>query len=53
MVPSRRVYLLLILGIAAAPILCLFLSITAAIAITLLFDAIVLGLMVVDGLGVR
>ncbi|MCL6754843.1 DUF58 domain-containing protein, partial [Nostoc sp. CCCryo 231-06] len=53
MVPSRRVYLLLVLGIAITPILCLFLSIKVTIAITLLFDAIVLGLMVVDGLQVR
>ncbi|MHC5732571.1 MAG: DUF58 domain-containing protein, partial [Nostoc sp.] len=49
----RRVYLLLVLSIAIAPILCLFLNIKATIAITLLFDAIVLGLMVVDGLRVR
>ncbi|MEH2296971.1 DUF58 domain-containing protein [Nostoc sp.] len=53
MLPSRRVYLLLVLGIAIAPILCLFLNIKPTIAITLLFDAIVLGLMVVDGLQVR
>jgi uncharacterized protein (DUF58 family) len=53
MVPSRRVYLLLVLGIAIAPILCLFFNIKAAIAITVIFDAIVLGLMVVDGLQVR
>ncbi|MEH2078516.1 MAG: DUF58 domain-containing protein [Nostoc sp.] len=60
MVPSRRVYLLLVLGIAMsttgyayAPILSLFLSIRATIALTLLFDAIILGLMVVDGLRVR
>ncbi|MEH2236731.1 DUF58 domain-containing protein [Nostoc sp.] len=60
MVPSRRVYLWLVLGIAmsttgvaAAPMLSLFLNIKATIAITLLFDAIVFGLMVVDGLQVR
>ena len=44
---------MLVLGIAIAPVLCLFLSIKATIAITVLFDAIVLGLMVVDGLQVR
>lgn len=49
MVPASRVYLLLLLGIAIAPILAFFFSIPASIAMTLLFDAIVLGLMVVDG----
>ncbi|MCW5316793.1 DUF58 domain-containing protein [Nostoc sp. KVJ3] len=53
MVPSKRVYLLLVLGIAIAPILCLFLSIKAAIAIIVVFDAIILGLMVADGMQVR
>ncbi|MFW9261597.1 DUF58 domain-containing protein [Nostoc sp. CALU 546] len=60
MVPSRRVYLLLVLGIAIsttgyayAPILFLFPTIRATIVITVLFDAIVLGLMIVDGLRVR
>ncbi|MBN3910589.1 MAG: DUF58 domain-containing protein [Nostoc sp. NMS1] len=53
MVPSKRVYLLLVLGIAIAPILYLFLSIKATIAIIVLFDAIILGLMVADGLQVR
>ncbi len=49
MVPARRVYWLLILGIAIALIISLFFSILASIAITLLFDLTVLGLMVVDG----
>ncbi|GBE92408.1 DUF58 domain-containing protein [Nostoc cycadae] len=53
MVPARRVYFLLGLGIAIAPILSLFLSIPVSIAITLLFDAIILILMIVDGLRVR
>jgi uncharacterized protein (DUF58 family) len=53
MLPSRRVYLLLVLGIAISPILYLFLSIKATIAIIVLFDAIILGLMVADGLQVR
>ncbi|MBD2300841.1 DUF58 domain-containing protein [Nostoc sp. FACHB-190] len=53
MVASQRVYFLLGLGIAIAPILSLFLSIPVSIAITLLFDAAVLVLMIVDGLRVR
>ncbi|MBH8573186.1 DUF58 domain-containing protein [Nostocaceae cyanobacterium CENA369] len=53
MVPARRVYLLLVLGIAIAPILCFFLSIPASIAVILLFDILVLGLMIVDGLRSR
>ncbi|MFK0735302.1 MAG: DUF58 domain-containing protein [Gloeotrichia echinulata GP01] len=53
MIPSLRVYLLLIFGIAIAPILSLFFGIPWSIAIALLFDVVVLGLMVVDGLRVR
>ncbi|MBD2518714.1 DUF58 domain-containing protein [Nostoc sp. FACHB-973] len=53
MVPARRVYLLLALGIAIAFILSLFLGIRASIVITLLFDVLVLLLMVVDGSRVR
>jgi len=53
MVASKRVYFLLISGIAIAPILSLFLTIPVSIAITLLFDAIILLLMIVDGLRVR
>ncbi|MBW4569572.1 MAG: DUF58 domain-containing protein [Tolypothrix carrinoi HA7290-LM1] len=49
MVPARRVYFLLVSGIAIAPILSIFLGIPVSIAFTLLFDAIVLGLMIVDG----
>jgi uncharacterized protein (DUF58 family) len=52
MVPSKRVYLLLISGIAIASIFAIFFSIPTSIAITLLFDAVVLALMVVDGLRV-
>ncbi|RCJ27041.1 hypothetical protein A6770_02440 [Nostoc minutum NIES-26] len=48
MVPARRVYLLLVLGIAIVPLLCFFLSIAASIAVILLFDVLVLGLMIVD-----
>ncbi|MBD2384467.1 DUF58 domain-containing protein [Cylindrospermum sp. FACHB-282] len=53
MVPAKRVYLLLVLGIAIAPILSLFMGMAISIAVTLLFDAIILGLMIVDGLRVR
>ncbi len=49
MVPTRKVYLLLVSGIAIAPILAMFLNILTSIFITLLFDVTVLGLMIVDG----
>ncbi len=53
MVPSKRVYILLISGIILAATLAIFLGISSSIAITLLLDVVVLGLMVVDGLRVR
>ncbi|QLE56080.1 DUF58 domain-containing protein [Nostoc sp. TCL26-01] len=53
MVPAKKVYLLLLLGLAIAPILSLLIGVTFSIAITLLFDIAVLGLMVVDGWRVR
>lgn len=53
MVPANRVYLLLFIGIAIAPTLAMFFGIPTSIAITLLFDILVLALMVVDGLRVR
>lgn len=49
MIPSRRVYLLLLLGIALAPLLAVVWSVPVSILDTLLFDGIVLGLMVLDG----
>lgn len=49
MVPARRVYFLLISEIAIAPIIAMFLNIFSSIAITLLFDVIILALMIVDG----
>jgi uncharacterized protein (DUF58 family) len=49
MVPARRVYLLLVSGIAIAPILAMFFNISSSIAIALLFDVIILGLMIIDG----
>jgi uncharacterized protein (DUF58 family) len=53
MVPANRVYLLLVIGIAIAPILAMVFGIPASIAIALLFDVLVLGLMVVDGLRLK
>lgn len=48
MVPTRKVYLLLLSGIAIAPIIAIFLGIPVSIAFTLLFDVIILALMIVD-----
>lgn len=48
MIPSRRTYFLLILGIIIAPILTIFLGISTSIAVILLFDAAILLLMLVD-----
>ncbi|TAF05940.1 MAG: DUF58 domain-containing protein [Nostocales cyanobacterium] len=53
MIPSKRVYFLLGLAIAVSPILSLIMGVYPSITLTLLFDAVVLGLMVVDGLKVR
>lgn len=50
MIPSGRVYLLLVLGIAIAFTLATLSTISVAIIATLIFDGIVLGLMVIDGL---
>lgn len=49
MIPSRRVYSFLALGILLAPIQALIWNLPVSIFCTLLFDAVVLGLMVVDG----
>ncbi|BCL37318.1 DUF58 domain-containing protein [Nostoc sp. MS1] len=53
MVPAKRVYLLLLLGLAIAPILSLLIGIFASITLTLLFDITVLVLMVIDSRRVR
>ena len=53
MIPSRRLYLLLILGIAIALFLTDITNVTIGITGALLFDAVVLGLMFVDGSRVR
>lgn len=50
MIPSGRVYLLLVLGIAIAFTLATVSTISLAIIATLIFDGIVLALMVIDGL---
>ncbi len=42
MVPSSKVYFLLMLGIAIAPTLAIFLSIPTSIAVTLLYYLILL-----------
>lgn len=53
MVPSKKVYLLLLLGIAIAPFVAIASNPVQSALVTLLFDGIVLGLMVVDGLLVK
>lgn len=53
MVPAKRVYYLLISGIAIAAILSQIIGIPSSIASISLFDAVILGLMIVDGLRVR
>ncbi len=50
MIPSKRTYLLLLFGIAIALSTAIFWNIETSIAITLLYDAIVLALMIIDGL---
>ncbi|WP_413174047.1 DUF58 domain-containing protein [Anabaena azotica] len=53
MLPANRVYFLLSLGIVVFPILSLILGISQVIALTFLFDVVVLILVFVDGLRVR
>ncbi len=53
MIPAIRVYFLLILGIAIAPVTAIFFDVSTSINLTVVFDGIVLILMVVDGLLVR
>ena len=53
MVPSRRVYILLLLGIAIAPLIATIQNVSLSILVTLVFDGIVLGLAIADGLLVR
>jgi uncharacterized protein (DUF58 family) len=53
MIPARRVYLLLLLGIAVAPLLATIWNVPRSIAVMLLFDAIILGVTIADSLTVR
>ncbi len=53
MIPSKRVYLLLLLGIAIAAVLTIVFDVRVSLITTLLFDAIVLGLAVWDGQRVK
>ncbi len=53
MIPSARVYLLLVLGLAIAPILAAIFTISIGIAATLIFDGMILGLMIIDGMRSR
>ncbi|HCF29019.1 MAG TPA: DUF58 domain-containing protein [Cyanobacteria bacterium UBA11049] len=48
MIPARKVYLLLLLGIAIAPLLAIISNVSVSIFGIVLFDGIVLGLMVID-----
>jgi len=50
MIPSKRTYLLLLFGIAFSLSTAIIWNVQTSIAITLLFDSIVLALMVVDSL---
>ena len=53
MIPSLRVYFLLLLGIAIAPALAIFFNLPASITGTLLYDTGILLLMLVDAIQVR
>lgn len=53
MIPARKVYLLLLLGIAIAPLVATIENVSLSILVTLVFDGIVLGLAIADGLLVR
>jgi uncharacterized protein (DUF58 family) len=53
MIPSQRLYFLLLLGVAIASILAIFFGVQVSIIATLLFDSLVLGLAVWDGQRVK
>jgi uncharacterized protein (DUF58 family) len=53
MIPSRRVYSLLLLGIAIAIILAILFGVQVSIIATVLFDSVVLGLAIWDGQRVK
>jgi uncharacterized protein (DUF58 family) len=52
-IPARRTYLLLLLGIAIATILAIFTNQQSSILVTLIYDLIILGLALVDGIRVK
>ncbi|RUT02838.1 hypothetical protein DSM106972_057580 [Dulcicalothrix desertica PCC 7102] len=53
MIPTRKVYLLLTLGIILAPAVASFTKVSTGIAVILLYDAVILTLMIIDSLRVR
>ena len=53
MIPARKAYLLLLLGIAIAPLVATIQNVSLSILVTLVFDGIVLGLAIADGLLLR
>lgn len=53
MIPTRKVYLLLTLGIIFAPAIASFTKVSTGIAVILLYDAVILTLMIIDSLRVR
>lgn len=50
MIPARKVYLLLLLGIAIAPLVATISNVSLSIVVTLVFDGIVLGIAIADGI---
>ncbi|MEA5621267.1 DUF58 domain-containing protein [Cronbergia sp. UHCC 0137] len=53
MLPSQRVYFLLILAIVITPVMSMLIGVSLSLAVILLFDTVVLALMVVDGWKVK
>jgi uncharacterized protein (DUF58 family) len=53
MIPARKVYLLLTLGIVIAPVIASFTQVLTGIVIILLYDAIILTLMIIDSFRAR
>ncbi len=53
MIPTRKVYLLLTLGIIFAPAVASFTKVSTGITVILLYDAVILTLMIIDSLRVR
>ena len=53
MIPAKKVYFLLGLGIVISPLLSVIVGIYQSITFTLLFDLVVMGLMVIDCFNVR